>query len=153
MRLWFVFLLAILAVIQPIHPIQAEVSMSNAVQLPNEVPEDVYTGDMMRFPAQWGFHVPKSCIILVTDDELDQIAADPDKVMDLSLGQGPYSTSLRSICETAKASNQRTLIIAFDHFFSQYRPGMGDKPRRLTPDMDEYVEKIAKISRICVLLS
>jgi len=45
------------------------------------------------------------------------------------------------------AAGQRTLIIAFDHFFAQYRPGQGDKPRRLTPDMPEYIERIAAISR------
>ena len=41
----------------------------------------------------------------------------------------------------------RTLIVAFDHFFVQYRPGQ-DKPRQLMPDMDAYIERIAKIRQV-----
>ena len=57
----------------------------------------------------------------------------------------PREESLRMICERAQANGTRTLILAFDHFFAQYRPGQ-DKPRRLMPDMDEYIAHIAKIS-------
>jgi len=54
-------------------------------------------------------------------------------------------SSLRDKCEAAKQMGARTLIVSFDHFFQQYRPGQ-DHQRILMPDMDEYVEKIAKVS-------
>jgi len=81
----------------------------------------------------------------VSDQELLDLS-DPDKVLDLSLTYEKHTDSLRSICERAKAAGQRTLILAFDHFFSQYRPGQ-HRPRALTPDMDEYITRIAAISK------
>jgi len=73
--------------------------------------------------------------------------ADPDKKVNLGFGKRPHEMSLRQICEQAKAAGHRTLIIAFDHFFSQYRSGQENQPRRLTPDKPEYVGLIAAISR------
>ncbi len=112
----------------------------------NQVPEDVYVGDLVSFPGPWAFQIPKHGIILVSDNELIEIANDPDKVLNLATGFEPYERSLRQICESAESIGARTLIIAFDHFFQQYRPGI-DSPRTLTPDMDKYVELMAKISR------
>jgi hypothetical protein len=110
------------------------------------VPENVYKGEMAAFPGPWAFQIHRSGIILVTDGELEALA-DPDKAINLSLDHTPNERSLRQICEAAKAAGQRTLIIAFDHFFAQYRPGQGDKPRRLTPDMPEYIERIGAVSK------
>lgn len=112
----------------------------------NQVPEDVYISDLASFPGPWAFQLPRSRIILVNDNELIEIANDPDKVLNLALGFDPYYRSLRQICEESESIGARTLIIAFDHFFQQYRPGI-DSPRTLTPDMDRYVELMAKISR------
>lgn len=109
------------------------------------VPEDVYKGELVSFPGPWGFLIGRAHIILVSDQELRDLS-DPDKVLDLSLTFDKHEASLRQICERAKAAGQRTLILAFDHFFSQYRPGQ-HKPRELTPDMDEYIERIAAISK------
>jgi len=89
--------------------------------------------------------IGKPHIILVSDEQLEALS-DPDARLDLSLTFEKREQSLREICEQAQAAGQRTLIIAFDHFFSQYRPGQHGKPRRLTPDKPEYVERIAKIS-------
>jgi hypothetical protein len=102
--------------------------------------------DLISFPAQWAFQIPKSAIILVTDQQLEALS-DPDRVIDLSLTRKHEAASLRQICERARARGERTLILSFDHFFSQYRPGQAGKPRRLMPDMDEYVQRIAAISR------
>ncbi len=110
------------------------------------VPENVYKGEMVAFPGPWAFQIHRSSIILVTDEELEALA-DPDRAINLSLGRIPLERSLRQVCEAARAAGQRTLVIAFDHFFAQYRPGQGDKPRRLTPDMPEYIERIAAISK------
>jgi len=110
------------------------------------VPENLYRGEMVAFPGVWAFQIHRSSIILVTDAELEALA-DPDKAINLSLGRTPQERSLRQVCEAARAAGLRTLVIAFDHFFAQYRPGQGDRPRRLTPDMPEYIQHIAAISK------
>ncbi len=107
--------------------------------------EDVYRADLIAFPGPWSFQIPKSAVILVSDQELEALS-DPDHVLNLTLTHEPYQRSLRQICEAAHARGERTLIVAFDHFFRQYRPGQ-DQPRRLMPDMDEYIERIASIGR------
>jgi hypothetical protein len=112
----------------------------------NPVPEDVYKGELVAFPGPWSFQLGKSHIILVSDEELEFLS-DPDKQFNMSLGFEPRQDSLRGVCERAKAAGHRTLTIAFDHFFQQYRPGQGDKPRRLTPDTDEYISRIAAVSK------
>lgn len=111
-----------------------------------QAPELVYRGELLTFPGAWGFQIHASTIILTTDEELDILARDPDRVLNLSLGRVPRNESLRQICQRAQAAGQRTIQIAFDQFFKQYRPGQ-DTPRRLTPDRDEYVQKIAAIGR------
>ncbi len=108
--------------------------------------ENLYKGDLVSYPGPWAFMIPRSGIILVNDEQLEALA-DPDTPVNLSLTFDKHEESLRQICERAQASGQRTLIVAFDHFFAQYRPGEGDKPRRLTPDKDEYIQRIANISK------
>jgi hypothetical protein len=103
-------------------------------------------GELVSFPGPWSFQIGRSGAILVSDEQLEDLA-DPDKKVNLSLSATPREQSLREICERAKAAGNRTLIIAFDHFFAQYRPGQGSKPRRLTPDKNEYVALVARISR------
>jgi len=126
------------------------VSVSAAVAGAGETPrapEQVYRGAMAAFPGPWAFALPKQGIILVSDAELETLAADPDKVLDLSLTPEPkHHASLRQVCETGKQQGARTLIVAFDHFFQQYRPGQ-NHVRRLMPDMDAYIEKIARIGK------
>lgn len=109
-------------------------------------PENVHVGELVRFPGPWSFQIGRSGAILVSDQQLEDLA-NPDKPVNLSLSATPREQSLRQICEQAQAAGHRTLILAFDHFFAQYRPGQGDKPRRLTPDKPEYVRLIAAISR------
>jgi hypothetical protein len=83
-------------------------------------------------------------IILTSDQQLSDLQ-DPDKTIDLSLGYDKQFGSLREICEEGKRRGDRSLVIAFDEFFRQYREQAGTV-RRLTPDMDEYRDKIKKIS-------
>lgn len=111
-----------------------------------QAPEDVYRGDLVAYPSAWNFQIPSTTIILTTDEELEALASDPDRILNLATGRKPRMESLRQICERAQASGQRTIKIAFDHFFRQYRPGQ-DKPRRLMPDSAEYVQQIATIGR------
>lgn len=113
---------------------------------PAAVPENLYRGDLVSFPGPWSFTLGKAGIILVTDDELIALS-NPDQVINLSLTFDKTEKSLRQICEEAKAAGHRTLVFSFDHFFSQYRPGQEGKPRTLTPDMDEYIQRIAAISQ------
>lgn len=110
-----------------------------------EVAENLYQGELISYPGPYAFLLPKSHIILVSDQELTDLA-DPDKVLNLSLTYDKRQMSLRQICERGKVRGARTLVLAFDHFFKQYRPGQ-DKPRVLTPDMDEYIERIAAIGK------
>ena len=108
------------------------------------VPENVYVGDAIAYPGPWAFELTASVIILVSDAELVRLSSDPDAVLNLALGFEANQQSLRQICEDAQAKGTRTLIVAFDHFFAQYRPGI-NHARTLMPDMDEYVEHIARI--------
>ncbi|MCC6491207.1 MAG: hypothetical protein IT364_27205 [Candidatus Hydrogenedentes bacterium] len=110
------------------------------------VPENLYQGELVNYPGPWAFKLGRPHIILVSDEELEMLS-DPDKVFNMSTGLRPHEESLRTICERGKAAGLRTLVLAFDHFFSQYRPGQEGKPRRLTPDMDEYVQRIAQIAK------
>ncbi|MDX9974329.1 MAG: hypothetical protein RBU21_15195 [FCB group bacterium] len=111
----------------------------------DSVPENLYKGELVSYPGPWNFAIGRSAIILVSDEELDALA-DPDKVINLGLTHEPDLRSLRQVCEGAQTSGQRTLMLSFDHFFKQYRPGQ-DTPRRFTPDMDEYIQRIASISK------
>ena len=121
------------------------IGLGCAQSSPN-VPENVYRGELVSFPGPWEFQIPESGIILVRDDELTALASDPDKVLNLSLDRTPLNESLRQVCEQAQARGERTLTLAFDHFFAQYRPGQ-DTPRQLMPDTDEYIQKMAAIGR------
>ncbi len=123
--------------------------VSALVARPEEprVPEDVYRGAMAAYPGPWAFSIPKEVIILVSDAEMETLAADPDQAINLTLVPAQeHMASLRQVCQQAKQRGARTLIVAFDQFFEQYRPGQ-DHARRLMPDMDAYIEKIARIGK------
>ncbi len=109
------------------------------------VVENTYGGELLAYPGPWSFSLEKAQLILVSDQDLIDLA-DPDKAIDLSLTYEKRVESLRQVCERAQARGQRTLIVAYDHFFGQYRPGQ-HAPRRLTPDTQEYIERIAALSR------
>jgi hypothetical protein len=83
-------------------------------------------------------------IILTSDQQLSDLL-DPDKKIDLSTGFTKQYGSLREICENAQKNGDHTLTIAFDEFFRQYREQEGTE-RLLTPDSDEYVDKIKIIA-------
>jgi hypothetical protein len=85
-----------------------------------------------------------SVIILTSDQQLNDLM-DPDRRIDISLGLEKQSASLREVCESGRKAGNKTLIVAFDEFFRQYRSQAGTE-RKLTPDMDEYIEKIKSIS-------
>ena len=126
-----------------ISAVHAQASEGNATDL---VPENVYQGELVSFPGPYAFLLNRPHIILINDDQLRALA-DPDVPVDLSLTYDKRVESLRQICEHAQAAGQRTLIIAFDYFFSQYREGGQKIPRQLTPDRPAYIELIAKISQ------
>ncbi|MCC6795684.1 MAG: hypothetical protein IT366_11255 [Candidatus Hydrogenedentes bacterium] len=106
----------------------------------------MYTAQAISYPGAWAYQLGKSGIIIVEDQQLDDLT-DPDKPVDLGLTGTPDVKSLRQICEGAKAAGHRTLILAFDHFFSQYRKGAKDGARKYVPDEDAMVERVAKISK------
>jgi len=83
-------------------------------------------------------------IILTSDRQLNDLT-DPDKEIDMSLGFTKEFYSLRNRCEAGKRIGSKELIVAFDEFFRQYRGDTGAE-RKLTPDMDEYVDKMKIIS-------
>src|ERR1019366_7621167 len=78
---------------------------------PGALPEAALT-----FPGPWQFSLPKAGIILVSDQQLEDLQ-DPDKEVDLSVSTTPNLTTLRKICEGAKAQGARTVILAFDEFW------------------------------------
>ena len=83
-------------------------------------------------------------IILTSDQQLTDLT-DPDKKIDMSTGFTKRYASLRDVCEEAKRNGDHILTIAFDEFFRQYRNQEATE-RKLTPDMDAYVDKIKIIS-------
>ncbi|MGL6194635.1 MAG: hypothetical protein ACRC2T_07395 [Thermoguttaceae bacterium] len=117
-----------------------------AQETEHRMPEQVYTTELLAYPAQWAFSIPRYSVILTSDHDLEVISSNPDEKIDMSLTFDKDIASLRDKCEQAKTSGARTLIVSFDHFFQQYRQGQ-DHERALMPDMDEYIEKIAKVSK------
>ena len=101
---------------------------------------------VLIFPSQWRFQLPKGGIILVSDQQLEDLT-DPDKEIDLSLSSTPHRATLRRLCEQERARGSRMVMLAFDEFWSQYRPGQGGQPRQLLPDTDAYIERIGRISQ------
>lgn len=81
-------------------------------------------------------------IIITSDSQLLAIADNPDAVIDVSTTNTRELTSLRKIVEN-NTSNQ--VSIFFDEFYHQYRNHAGIE-RTLTPDNDEYVTAIKRIS-------
>lgn len=108
--------------------------------------EEVFTGELLSYPGAWSFQIPRHHIIVVSDAQLEALS-NPDQVVDLSLTHDKREQSLRQVCEQARGIGARTLIIAFDHFFSQYRKGADSAPRKLMPDTQEYIDRIAAISK------
>ncbi|MBM3290689.1 MAG: hypothetical protein FJY92_11105, partial [Candidatus Hydrogenedentes bacterium] len=108
-------------------------------------PENVYAAQAVSYPGPWAFKLGRSGIILVNDQQLDDLT-DPDKPVDIGLTGTPNVRTLRAVCEDAKAAGHRTLILAFDHFFNQYRKGAVEGARKYMPDEDATVERVATIS-------
>ncbi|MEN8155509.1 MAG: hypothetical protein ABFS10_01040 [Bacteroidota bacterium] len=91
-----------------------------------------------------GFAGYSVTIILTSDQQLNDLL-DPDKKIDLSTGFNKRYASLREVCEWGQKRGDHVLTIAFDEFFRQYREQAGTR-RLLTPDSDEYVDKIKVIA-------
>ncbi|MCK3683476.1 hypothetical protein [Maribellus sp. YY47] len=92
--------------------------------------------------AVWQLHAQS--IILTSDEQLEALT-DPEQKLDLSLGYNKYVRSLREICEEGQRRGSKEINLAFDEFFRQYRNDTGAE-RKLTPDMDAYVDKIKIVS-------
>jgi len=121
-------------------------AVSAAAEADAAVPTLIYRGEAAAFPGPWALKIPRPSVILVSDAELETLAADPDKVIDLRTTAQKRDLSLRQVCEAARSQGARTLIVAYDHFFQQYRSGP-TTPRKLMPDTDGYIEKIAKVGK------
>lgn len=83
--------------------------------------------------------------ILTNDQQLRDLANSPEKEIDNTTGINISKMSLKQAVEQAKSWHSDQIVIAFDEFFRQYRDDKNTE-RKLTPDMDEYVNCIAKIS-------
>jgi hypothetical protein len=118
----------------------------SAFAQPTPPPELRYAGELIAYPGPWAFQLGKPNLVLVNDQQLDDLT-DPDKPVNLSLTGEPRVESLRQLCERSRAAGHRTVILAHDHFFSQYRQPGGTTPRAFLPDTDAAIERIAKISR------
>ena len=90
--------------------------------------------------------VRAQAIILTSDQQLTDLADDPDKKIDNTTGLTKSFQSLREVVESNKRQGNREFALAFDEFFRQYRDD-ANTTRLLTPDMDEYVEKVSRISK------
>ena len=102
---------------------------------------------VLAFDGVWESRRPRHGIILVDDQQLEDLAADPDKEVNLSLNTEPSPKTLRQIREAARSINAKTVILAFDEFWRAYRSDVAGKPRHLFPDSDHYIELTAKISK------
>ena len=85
-----------------------------------KVEERPYRGELISFPGAWGFQIGRPHVILVSDEELEALA-DPGRKLNLSMTHERVEKSLREICEEAKGRGQRTLIVAFDHWWTDGR--------------------------------
>ncbi len=112
-----------------------------------EPPQHLFQTDLIAFPDPWSFMLGRSGVTMVSDQQLIDLAGDPDKPVNVSISSTPQLRTLRQICEQAQARGHRTLSIAFDYFFAQYRTEAANVPRRLWPDTDRYIELIGKISQ------
>ena len=83
--------------------------------------------------------------ILTNDQQLRTLANSPETEIDNTTGFSKSTLSLRQAAEQAKSRHSDYITVAFDEFFRQYRNDQNTE-RKLTPDMDEYVGCIAKIS-------
>lgn len=83
--------------------------------------------------------------ILTNDQQLRDLANSPEKEIDNTTGINKSKMSLKQAVEQAKSWHSDYIVIAFDEFFRQYRDDKNTE-RKLTPDMDEYVNCIAQIS-------
>ena len=83
--------------------------------------------------------------ILTNDQQLRDLANSPEKEIDNTTGINKSKMSLKQAVEQAKSWHSDQIVIAFDEFFRQYRDDKNTE-RKLTPDMDEYVNCIAQIS-------
>lgn len=91
--------------------------------LPRKTALHAESKKLVDFPGAWAFQFGQAGMIPVRDEELETLAANPDRKIDLSTTKTPRIESLREICEGAKQRGQNTLSIAFDQFFAQYRDG------------------------------
>lgn len=110
------------------------------------IPENTYRGELLAYPGAFAFLLHRPHIIIVSDAQLEALA-NPDAPIDLSLTYDKREETLRQICENARAGGHRTLILAFDYFFSQYRDDGQKTPRKLTPDRPAAIEIIGTIGR------
>lgn len=99
---------------------------------------------LIAFLTLFFLNVQGETIILTSDQQLNDLL-DPDKKIDLSIGYKKQYSSLREVCKKAQKDGDHILTIAFDEFFRQYRQQAATE-RKLTPDMDEYVDKIKIIA-------
>lgn len=104
----------------------------------------IKTNLLILFLTILSLNVQGATIILTSDQQLNDLL-DPDKKIDLSTGFTKRFSSLREICEAAQKNGDQILTIAFDEFFRQYRQQSATE-RKLTPDMDEYIDKIKVIA-------
>ena len=101
----------------------------------------------ITFPSAWQFDLPKAGIILIRDSQLDALQ-DPDQEVNLSLSETPNVRTLRQICENARGRGVKTVILAFDEFWIQYRKDLpATEARTYYPDSDKFISAIAKISK------
>src|SRR6516164_3722570 len=70
--------------------------------------------------------LPKPGLILVSDQQLLDLQ-DPDKRVDISLSASEQITTLRQMCQQTKAVRGKRIVLAFDEFWEQYRPGQRGK--------------------------
>ncbi|MBN2291218.1 MAG: hypothetical protein JXM70_02265, partial [Pirellulales bacterium] len=109
---------------------------------------ETYRTEMLAYPYPWSFQEPYSGITLVGDSQLEQLAANPDEPINLSVSKTPQIYSLRQACRQAEQRGSRTLSVAFDYFWVQYRREFADKPRLLWPDTSRYIELIGKVAAV-----
>lgn len=90
----------------------------------------------MDFP--WRHENPGAHIILVSDEQLVNLADHPDEAVEKIHPQAAAAVSLREHCRQAAAHGATKLRVAFDYFF-------GGSSRSLYPDSEAFQEALKKI--------
>lgn len=110
-------------------------------------PELVHQSELLSYPLPWGFELGRYNVPLVSDLELEVLANEPDRQINLGVTDLRQMKSFRQVCEEAKAAGQPTINILWDSFYIPYRKDDFPVVRKYSVESQEMIDLMAKISK------